>query len=306
MAEFDDTVLQPTGLTPIPEATPEPALPTEPAPAAPPAPAGEAEDTEPPADGEGSEETQQTTEQTPVALGKPPRGVQKALDRLAGQASEWKNIAQTQAQIIQTLKETLSPPQATQALQPPTEKPDPLRDNFKSWEDWQAALTRHNAAVESRQVVRAELGQFAEAMLNLQQQEMERIRQGQLQQNIRKAIAEGEKKIPDWKEAVVESELPMTAPIYNALASVPNADRVMHHLATHPDEHMELTRLTLPEVERRIGFIAGSLQGPPAPSKAPAPAKPVGGRATPSQLAYSEDFTPAQHKQWLARVAQRS
>jgi hypothetical protein len=306
-------VIRATALTPdtvpVQETESAPAE-VEPAPAEP--SADEAEVAQPEEQPAASEDGEQATDQAPAAHAegetqepaakKPARGVQKALDRLAGQRDTAQRERDQAIAIAQQLQRQL---QAQQQPPPPQQQPldpEPVRTGYTDWETFDRARAQWESRQEANRVVDARFQQFGQNIqaATLQQQwDAENYRRAA---KISKAVQEAAEKIPEWGD-VIASDLPMTQPLYHAIARTDDPARVMLHLAKHPDQHMRLVNLVPEDMAYEMGKIMG-LRAAPAKSSAPPPARPVSGKASPS-LEYRDDFTPAQHKAWLAKT-QRS
>ena len=306
----DDT-LHVTGLTQEPaEQTPEPTS----VPAAPPTESqgsiGEAQVPEQPADGE--EVSQEATAQTPAAPGeqvsegdgtpspkKPSRGVQKALDRLTARAEAAERIAQEAVRqrdaVSSAVQQWMFEQQRAQVPQRP---PDPTK--FTNKLDFDRAQAEFYAEQKAQRVV----GQFAQNVMAEAQNQAIRAQQGAIMQRYSTSIEKAPERFSDWQETVVDSQLPL--PSWNLQASIAASGDpagVLHHIATNPQVYQQLEQMQPWQQQYELGRIVGQMTPRTVPSKAPPPAKPVGGKTSPSSPPV-DDMTPAQHRAWMMKTGQ--
>jgi hypothetical protein len=290
----ENGVIQVTGLTP------DPNVPVTP-PAAPPDASGVAQQfDEQPAD---VEDTQQdATAQAPAAPEgeapkKPSRGVQKALDRLTERATRAEQEAQRSSETAKQLAAALAAMHSPQPQAPQEQDPEPQPNQFTSWDDYTRNVAAWSGRQEARRVTHGQMLNFFSNLTEVQRQNAEVSHQAALNHRIAQATEKAPERIPDWDD-VVASDLPLTPTIHRAIARAPDPALAMHYLATHPQDHMRLVRMA-PE---DAAYVAGQLFAPQrtAISRAPPPARTVGGRSTGAN-AYRDDFTPAQHKAWYER-----
>lgn len=312
MSEVDG-VIQVTGLTPesVPDA---PAAPLE-------MPAGteavgnsrEAEPAEQPAAAEDEQQAtpqaadapneQESAEPTPEPPKKPARGVQKALDRLTARATA---AEQQRDQSNAALQEIVARFAASQRQQPapqpaPPQDTAPKREQFADWEQYNQALAVHAAEQASARMLTQTFQQLGHQVKI--QQAVQAVQQEQfaLNQKLAKALDKAPQRFKDWDDVVVGSDAPLPPSLERALKLSEDPALVAHYLGANPDAHARMLRMSPEQQLYEVGRIVAS-SSPTVVSKAPRPAKPVGGnRAGVGSLEYNENFTPQQHKAWLAR-----
>jgi len=305
-----------TGLTPDPALTPpEPA----PAPAAPPAKppepptaeAGEAQPPEQPADGE--EASQEATAQTPVASSeqapegdgtpppkKPARGVQKALDRLAGQRDQALEAAQRATQERDALAAAVQR-LLEQGKQAPAAKVEPPKpEAFSNALDYQRAVARFEATQAAQGAVREGLGQFVGSVLQQANTNAAKAHETALNAKYAEALQTAPERFEDWEDTVIASDLPVPPSLELAIKGSNDPAAVLHYLATNPQVHTSLINLPPWQQALEVGRLSGQMQPRPVPSKAPPPAKPIGGKTVPAGP-NPDDMSPAQWRAYLAK-----
>ena len=300
MAEQDvsNEVLRPTGLTPATEEAPPPE--PEESTAAPPY-EGEARPEDYPADSE-------TTDEAPAVhaeVKKPSRGVQKALDRLReerAQADRATELERTRANLAEAnLRQIAWEQQRMAAARQQVEAdPEPKMEKYSDWGKYNADLAKWAGRQEAKQYVQREFVNLAQGIAQHQWATQAQAEQYQVDARLAQASQKGAEKLPDWNDVVVTSDLPVTEPLKYAIAQADDPAMAMHYLATHPNEHMRL--VNLPPFQ--LALVAGKMFAGTNPniSRAPPPGRPVGAR-TSGPTGYRDDFTPAQHKAWLAKQA---
>ena len=314
-AEVND-VLQVTGLTPSTPAAPEPAPSAAPS-------ESEAQPAEHPAAAE-AVEAESATAQTPDAPSekvsretegevvpapqKPSRGVQKALDRLTREREEARTqnvqLSTALATVLQQLQANRQP--AETAPQRPTQvvqaETQPDRKDYPDWEAFNRATAQWEARQASTQVVRQELGNFVRAIVGQQVQTNAQAESQALLAKLNDARAKAPERFADWDDKVVASDAPMSPSLMHAITLSDDPALVMHHLGVNPEEHAKLLAMSPAQQLYQVGRIVASGQPQTRVSNAPPPARPVGGaKGGQTGLQYSDNMTPDQHRQWVAK-----
>jgi hypothetical protein len=239
-------------------------------------------------------ETEDGDDETIVAK-KPARGVQKALDRLTARAEE---AERRERQKDVALQEAIARiPKQEQPRQEIQKSGPPKQEDFADWQSYNRATVKYEAKQEVADTLRAlaEYGQRSQQQTVVQQRAM------QLAQKVVKSVENVHTRFRDWDDKVVASNAPMPDSLAHAVAISEDPALVMYQLGTYPQLHARLLQMSPEEQSYYVGRIVSS---PPSAvvSKAPAPGRPVGGaRASIGSLEYNDNFTPAQHKAWLAR-----
>jgi hypothetical protein len=305
MPEEVNDVLQVTALTPstpvegtVPAAPTAPQMP-EARPVEQPAATEEVpQDTTAQAPAAPAEEGEGVSHETPPAK-KPSRGVQKALDRLTAEREEARQqasaataaLAAVVMQNQQRQAPRVAPPQVDQA---------PKRENFNDWEAFNRAVTQYESRNTSRQEVRQELGNFLRTIANEQNQQAIAQEANRLARKVMDSNAKAPERFPDWEDAVVASDVPMPRSLAHAITLSDDPALVMHHLGIHPEEHERVNQMSPAEQLLYVGKVTASAPQA-AISKAPPPAKPIGGGKSQATPQYSENMTPDQHRAWMAK-----
>jgi hypothetical protein len=232
--------------------------------------------------------------------------VQKALDRLAGQRDQAIEAAQRAAYerdviaaAMQQLVQQGKQPQGQPA--PQAEPPKP--ENYTNALDYQRAVAGFEAKQAAQQTVRQAMGQFVGA---LQQQANANAVQAQsaaINASYSKALEGAQERFADWEDTVISSQLPVPPSLELAIKGSNDPAAVLHYLASNPQVHSSLVNLAPWQQVYEVGRIAGQMTPRPVPSKAPPPAKPVGGKTSPAAPPM-DDMSPAQYKAWLQKTGQ--
>jgi hypothetical protein len=301
MPEEVNDVLQVTALTPstpvegsVPAAPTAPQMP-EARPVEQPAATEEApQDTTAQAPAAPAEEGEGVSHETPPAK-KPSRGVQKALDRLTAEREEARQQASAATAALATLVMQNQQRQAPRVA-PPQVDQEPKREKFNDWETYNRAATRY----DSRQEVRQELGNFLRTIANEQNQQAIAQEANRLARKVMDSNAKAPERFPDWEDAVVSSDVPMPRSLAHAITLSDDPALVMHHLGIHPEEHERVNQMSPAEQLLYVGKVTASAPQA-AISKAPPPAKPIGGGKSQATPQYSDNMTPEQHRAHMVK-----
>jgi len=140
--------------------------------------------------------------------------------------------------------------------------------------------------------------QAVQEVIQRQQQEAQTQAQRKIKQDWEAKVLKAEDKFEDFEEKVGNLE-----PVNHLTWAVMDADPVVaYHLATHMDEADRLSKLPPVSAVREIGKLEAKLLSetpkPKAPSKAPAPIKPLTGAATQATEVPTEQDD---YKTWLSK-----
>ena len=212
-----------------------------------------------------------------------PKGVQKRIDRAVREKYE----AQAEAKM---LKERLD--RIEQNIQERVAKPidnsEPRIDNFDDFDQYVAAKAEWIASKKINETLNERERRSAE----------ERAAAAHYQavdgwnQRLEKATAE----LPDFKEVIESSDVPMSDFMRDAIVESDLGPKVAYWLANNPEEAKKIASMSPLATVRAIGRIEERLESqakaPKKPTSAPAPLKPVGGKASvqkdPGQMSDSE------------------
>lgn len=197
-----------------------------------------------------------------------PRGVEKRISELTGNWREAERRAQKLEQMLESMisKETKPPAQPTV-----TESQEPSLDQFKTYEEYVAAVADHRA----EQKVQALLKQQEE-----QRQKQDAERQRAEQRSTFQAKAEEfATTTPDFDEVAFNPSLPVTDVMADALNLSDKGPEILYHLGKHPEEAARISRLSPVQAALEIGRLEAklSLPQPRTVTKAPPPIAPLSG-----------------------------
>lgn len=179
------------------------------------------------------------------------------------QKEKAKAEAKAERRALKAYRETLerfAPQQPNQQPQPANDRP--ARDKYANDEDWVEAVTDWKLEKREREVVQ-------------QQQQAKAKTVADKTENI---YAEAQK-IPGFDREAFD-ELPLTPAIANALIDSDVPAKLMHHLASHPEEAERIAGLSPARQAAEIGKLETKLASAPKVSNAPAPIKPIGTRGS--------------------------
>lgn len=179
------------------------------------------------------------------------------------------------------------------------QEPDPYTAYVQAWARWDHArlLEARFAQYEAQQAAKAQQTAFEQR------------------------IAAGAQKFPDWQEALTAADtlgLQVSAVMQQAITSSAHAPDVVHYLATHPEECIQLAEESESDtsadaakwmrrlLESRLGPPAAASNGAgtaarPAISTAKPPVKPVGSSPVVSDAPPGEDASLADHARYWNR-----
>lgn len=152
---------------------------------------------------------------------------------------------------------------------------EPKREDFGPYESFIEARAdwRADQAVEKRLAKEREAEQARSAT---EKQTKER-------EEFQKKIRESAKDIEDFDEVIegIKAEDPVANVSAVAIEAAEAPGKMLHYLATHPDEAERIASLSVGQQAREVLKLEAKVASKPAPkpSKAPEPIDPVGGRA---------------------------
>lgn len=214
---------------------------------------------------------------------KPPKGVQKRIDELTREKREAERRATEEAARVADLEKRLAERQQPEITPTPTDD-RPTRDDFEDPDAYTEALTDWSArkAVQEDRVKRVQAEQQA------------RVQESYAK--VSKDWNEGRKKAlekyPDYAEVAENDQLPIAQHVGFAILSSPQGHDIAYYLGKHPDEAARLSALSPLQSALAIGALGRQLseQDKPEVSRAPAPAKPIGGGGTVTKTPESESM----------------
>lgn len=162
-----------------------------------------------------------------------------------------------------------------QRQQQPKGDSEPTRDQYASYEEF----------IEARAEWRADQ-RVDKKLAERETQDRERQTQSEQEKKraeFRKQMKESAKDIEDFDEVIanIKPDDPVANVSASAIEAADQPGKVLHYLATNPEEAERIASLSMGKQAREIVRLEEKLAKPPVkPSKAPEPISPVGGKAT--------------------------
>lgn len=201
-----------------------------------------------------------------------PKGVQKRIDRAVRQKYE----AEARAKM---LEERVAAMEARQFAQQPAQQRvadvgEPTIDKFENFDEYVAA----KAAYIANKQIESTLSEREQR----QKAEREAAERAKTAESWNKRIAAATVEMPDFEDVLSSSDVPMTPPMHEAIVESEVGPKLAYYLATHPDEAVNIARMSPIGAIRAIGRIEERLlANKPVvkPTDAPPPVAPVGTRS---------------------------
>lgn len=223
-----------------------------------------------------------------------PKGVQRRIDR----AVREKYQAQAEVQSLRRQLEAVQQQVAQQGQrQQAQEKPDS--------ELSPAELVERIAERKARALFEERFGEMQRASQMHQERAQARAAQEQFVQVARNVTDRGVTDYQDWHEVVTEAPLPITPALVDAAAHEDGGHHVLYHLATNPQELLKIVNLPPARIGVAVARLADKLATQRKVSGAPAPGKPVGGRAVAGAPSLSGDDATAYIEHIRAQARKR-
>ena len=214
-----------------------------------------------------------------------PKGVQKRIDRAVREKYE----AQAESKMLKERLDRIE--QNLQRNQLPTKAIDnsePKIENFDDFDKYVAAKAEWIASKKINETLQDRERRTAE----------ERVATAHYKavDGWNQRLAEATAEMPDFKEVVSSSDLPMSDFMRDAIIDSDLGPKVAYWLANNPDEAKKIASMSPLATVKAIGRIEERLESqakaPKKPTGAPAPLKPVGGKASvqkdPGQMSDAE------------------
>ena len=228
---------------------------------------------EPAAEPETPETPVDATPETPAKTEKR-ASPQKRIDQAIWRQREAERRADELAarlEALESVRSTSEPATPPQREMTPQADPDPrpTEDQHERYEDYIEALTEW----KTRQTIAAD---FASRRQYEQQQTADRVQQTVLTDHAAR-VAEGKKLYPDWEETVSREDVPVTAPMEDAILHSPIGAHLMYYLGEHPEIATWVSQQPPGPALIAMGKIEAHLEAAFSGSapRAPAPAKPT-------------------------------
>lgn len=212
-----------------------------------------------------------------------PKGVQKRIDRAVRQKYEAEARAKMLEERLAALETRIAPPQQQKEL----DNSEPKIENFDSFDAFVAAKAEWIAERKIEQTLtEREKRQLAER---------EAAARKQTADSWTKRLHAATEEIPDFEEVLASSEVPMSQPMQQTIMESEIGPRIAYWLAQNPEEATKIYQMSPIRAIAAIGRIEERLESQPTekkPTSAPAPIKPVGGKASirkdPGQMSDAE------------------
>lgn len=205
-----------------------------------------------------------------------PKGVQKRIDRLTRERYRLEGE-------LEAMRRQAQPPAKPETREPSAGRPSP--DQFASYEDFTAALVRH----EAEQIIKARDSQAEQS--KAQQSATARDREWA------KRMDAAREAYPDIDDVIGGSDVPVSQAMVDVLQRHPKGADLAYYLGKHPDAAERIAGLDAVSAAIELAEIGATLARPAAKKQtsAPAPISPVGQRA-----AVSKDPDKMTADEWLA------
>lgn len=201
-----------------------------------------------------------------------PKGVQKRIDRAVRQKYE----AEARAKMLEERVAAMEARQFAPQQQRQQDDGEPTIDKFDNFDQYVAAKAEYIASKKINETLTAREKQQAE-----QREAAERTKTADSWSK-RLAQATADETMPDFEDALASSDVPMTAPMQQAIMESDIGPRLAYYLAKNPDEAEKIAGMTPIGAIRALGRLEERLESAKptvTPTNAPPPIKPIGTRA---------------------------
>ena len=199
-----------------------------------------------------------------------PKGVQKRIDRAVRQKYE----AEARAKMLEERVAAMESRQSAPQQQRPANDGEPTIDKFDNFDEYVAAKAEYIAKkqIESTLTEREKHQRAA----------YEAAERTKTADSWNKRIAAATAEMPDFEEVLASSDVPMTAPMQQAIMESDIGPKLAYYLANNPDEAEKIAGMSPIGAIRTLGRIEERLANAKPEVKttnAPPPLKPVGVKA---------------------------
>lgn len=188
-----------------------------------------------------------------------------------------------------------------EARQQPAQQPkgEPKREQFESYEEFIEARAAHVAEKAAEQRI---------ARANEEQRRQTEVQRAQsLAETWQAKQDKARDEIEDYDDVVASSSAPVTAAMRDSIMESDIGPKLLHHIASHPEDAERISKLSPASQAREIGRLEAALLAPKPQPKAPEtrPIEPVGSGggapAGPSDKQSIKDWMEARNKEVRAR-----
>jgi hypothetical protein len=238
-----------------------------------------------PAEG-ATEDTSDTTQESPPETQPKPKGVQKRLDELT---ANWRTAERDRDYWREQAVRNQPPP--IQAPEAPKGRPE--RDQYDSDAEFIEAVT--DWKVSDR--------------LQARERELEESRKAQeaevRAQTFYERAAEIREQHPDYDAVALNPHLPITETMVEVLQSSGKGAEVLYHLGKNPSEAARIARLSPYAAAAELGRLEASLSQPKKQTAAPDPIAPVSGTGG-AQTTDTSKMTAEQYREYRNKTSRLS
>lgn len=198
-----------------------------------------------------------------------PKGVQKRIDRAVRQKYEAEARTKMLEERLQALESRQNQPSAPKVV----DNGVPKIENFDNFDEYVAAKAEYIASKKIQETL--------SERDNARKAEYEAAERQKTADSWTKRLASATAELPDFEDVLASSDVPMSAPMQEAIMESDIGPRLAYYLAQNPEEAIQIAGMSPVAAIRTLGRIEERLtsQKPATPKVAPAPIKPVGGRA---------------------------
>lgn len=216
-----------------------------------------------------------------------PKGVQKRIDRAVRQKYE----AEARAKMLEERVAAMEARQSAPQQQSKVDVGMPTIDKFDNFDDYVAAKAEWIASKKIEETLtEREKRQAAER---------EAADRKKTADSWNKRVAAATAEMPDFEEVLASSDVPMTAPMQQAIMESDIGPKLAYYLANNPDEAEQIAGMSPIGAIRTLGRIEERLASAKPEVKttnAPPPIKPVG-----AKVAVTKDpgkMSDAEYEKW--------
>lgn len=219
-------------------------------------------------------ETTEDSSATPEQK-KPARGVQKRIDELTREREEARRLADAERAEKLRLLSLLEKGGKTESPETPAEDLAPVKPNKADFTDPDA----YDSAMDQYIEAKAEWIAKKEVKSSIEEQNRKTMEanmaaeQKAIRDRYLERASKAQEKYADFVEVAESPDVQISIPMAAAIINHEQGPEIAYHLGKHPEEAKRISSLSPPLQIMELGFIAASLNAPPASS--PAAAKPI-------------------------------
>lgn len=210
-------------------------------------------------------------------------GIQKRLDELT---ANWRQ-EQRRAQDLQAMLDRVLPKGETPQVEPQKQQTEPVLEQFKTYEEYVAAVADYKAEQKFQQLIERQ-----------SQQEAERQKQGRHEAFIEKAETFAST-TPDFNEVAFNPRLAITDVMADVLDLSERGPEILYWLGKNPEEALRIARLPPVHASLEIGRLEARISAPQPKTvtQAPPPIRPLSGGSG-SALVDPDKMTSDEWRKW--------